>query len=119
MFDRSRNRIGAALFAAVGLALLSAACTGGRARVGVIAPDGSSEFTLMDFSAPLDLDALPEGWSHRTFLRHDPMDISFIEKDGRAAIRLATDDTASMLFRLRSNLRVGGSSPSRRAIFHC
>ncbi len=101
MFGRSRNRNrhGTALVAAVALATLSAACAGGRARVGVIAPDGSSEFTLMDFSAPLDLDALPEGWSHRTFRRHDPMDISFIEKDGRAAIRLATNDTASMLFR--------------------
>ncbi len=81
MFGRSRNRnhLGTALVAGVALALLSAACTGGRARVGAIAPDGSSEFTLMDFSAPLDLDALPEGWSHRTFRRHDPMDISFIE----------------------------------------
>ena len=76
MFDRSlnRNRIGTALAAAVAFALLSAACAGGRARVGVIAPDGSSEFTLMDFSAPLDFDALPGGWSHRTFRRHDPMD---------------------------------------------
>ncbi len=53
----------------------------------------------MDFSTPLDLDALPEGWSHRIFQRHDPMDISFISKDGRAAIRLETNDTASMLFR--------------------
>ncbi len=101
MFDRNRNRsrIGTALLVAVALASLSAACAGGRSRAGAIAPDGSSEFTLMDFSTPLDLDALPEGWSHRTFWRHDPMDISFIAKDGRAAIRLATNDTASMLFR--------------------
>ena len=94
MFDRSRNRIAAARFAAVALALLSVACIGGRARVGAIAPDGSSEFTLIDFSAPLDPDTLPEGWSHRPFRRHDPMDISFIQKDGRVAIRFATNDTA-------------------------
>ncbi len=98
MFDR--NRIEAALLVvAVALASLGAACAGGRERVGAIAPDGSSEFTLMDFSTPLDLDALPAGWSHRTFQRHDPMNISFTTKDGRAAIRLATNDTASMLFR--------------------
>jgi len=53
----------------------------------------------MDFSQPPSLDPLSEGWHHRTFRRHPPMDISFVDKDGRAAIRLETHDSASMLFR--------------------
>ena len=81
------------------LALLAAACTGGRARTGVLEPDGSARFALMDFGQPLDFDALPEGWSHRTFRRHAPMELRLVQKDGRDALRAATHDTASMLFR--------------------
>lgn len=98
-WNRNGSRVGKVLVAIASLAALSVACAGERSRVGAITPDGSREFTLMDFSTPLDLDALPEGWSHRTFRRHEPMNISFVAKDGRAAIRLATHDTASMLFR--------------------
>jgi hypothetical protein len=100
LYTRRGFRVGTALLLALALfASFGAGCAGERSRVGAITPDGSGEFTLMDFGEPLDLEALPEGWSHRTFMRHDPMDISFVAKDGRAAIRLATHDTASMLFR--------------------
>ncbi len=68
-------------------------------RMNVLVPDGSTTFTLMDFSEALPLDPVPEGWRHRTFLRHPPMDISFVEKEGHHAIRLETHDSASMLFR--------------------
>lgn len=99
MFNAKRNHVGVTPFLVLATVLLSTGCSGRAARVGVITPDGSNEFSLMNFETPLDFDALPEGWSHRTFTRHDPMDISFVTRDGRAAIRLATHDTASMLFR--------------------
>lgn len=71
----------------------------GDARLNVLVPDGSSSFPVMDFSERMSLDPLPDGWYHRRFWRHGPMSISFASKDGVPAIRLATDDTASMLFR--------------------
>jgi hypothetical protein len=88
-----RGSIAVVLFAAV------AACGGSRPREAVLAPDGSPSFPLMDFREPLPLDPPPPGWTHQTFRRHPPMDISTVEKNGRAAIRLATNDSASMLFR--------------------
>lgn len=54
---------------------------------------------LMDFSRSLDLGALPPDWRHRTFWRYQPMQISWVNKAGRPAIRLATQGSASMLFR--------------------
>lgn len=91
-----RQRVLAVLLSA-GCAAL-AACGGGE-RENVLVPDGSPSFTLMDFRSPLPLDPVPAGWRHRTFLRHPPMEISFVTKEGRPAIRLATSDSASMLFR--------------------
>jgi hypothetical protein len=55
--------------------------------------------TLMEFSRPLDLKALPPGWRHRTFWRTRPMEMSWVTQAGRPAIRLATQGAASMLFR--------------------
>jgi len=60
---------------------------------------GEPELTVMDFSQPMSLDPLPEGWWHRRFLTRPPMSLSFTEKEGRHALRLETDDSASMLFR--------------------
>ena len=88
----------ASTVALVTIAVGLAACSSGR-RVNVLMPDGSPSYTLMDFRTPFPLDPVPEGWHHRTFRRHPPMDISFVTKDGRPAIRLATHDSASMLFR--------------------
>lgn len=68
-------------------------------REAVLIPDGSAAFALMDFSAPPSLEPITPGWHHRTFLRHPPMDISFETKDTRDAVRLATNDSASMLIR--------------------
>ena len=45
------------------------------------------------------MDPLPEGWRHRTFFRTDPMEISFVSKEGRPSIRLATHNSGSMLYR--------------------
>ncbi len=96
--SRKRPSLRGVAVALVVIAVGLAACSGG-ARVNVLLPDGAASFTLMDFRTPLPLDPVPEGWFHRTFLRHPPMDISFVTKDGRHAIRLATSDSASMLFR--------------------
>ncbi len=68
-------------------------------RMAVLVPDGSPTFELMNFKEPPSLDPISDGWHHRTFRRHPPMDISFLTKDGYAAIRLSTHDSASMLFR--------------------
>ena len=71
----------------------------GPERKAVLSPDGSPAFSLMNFEEPILFDPITPGWYHRTFLRHPPMDISFVEKDGHNAIRLDTNDSASMLFR--------------------
>lgn len=68
-------------------------------RTGVLVADGAGSVELMDFRNPPALDPTPPGWHHRLFRRQQPMDISFVEKDGRAAVRLHTSDSASMLFR--------------------
>lgn len=73
-------------------------CSAGE-RTNVLIPDGSASFVIMDFKQPLPLDPVPPGWYHRKFFWPPPMDISFVKKEKRAAIRLATQASASMLFR--------------------
>lgn len=68
-------------------------------RANVLIPDGSQSFMVMNFNEPMPLDPLPEGWYHRTFWFHPPMDISFVKQDQYPSIKLSTDDSASMLFR--------------------
>lgn len=72
---------------------------GERERTNILKPDGSPSFSIMDFSETFSLDPLPDGWYHRTFFFHSPMDISFVNKEDYSALRLSTDDSASMLFR--------------------
>ena len=81
------------------ISLLNLSCSSERSRHGVIKSNGESDITLMEFNQPLELSSLPSGWSHVTFKLHGPMDISFVEKEGLNAIRLSTENTASMLFR--------------------
>ena len=81
-------------------ALLSACGGSERPRENVLEVNGAESVTVMDFSQPLSLDPITPGWYHRQFKRHDAMDISFVVKDEKPSIRLATDDTASMLFRM-------------------
>lgn len=63
------------------------------------AVSGELELQVMDFSSPMPLDPLTEGWWHRRFLTRTAMDMSFASVAGRHALRLATDNSASMLFR--------------------
>lgn len=80
--------------------VISACGSSERPRENVLSTNGAESVAVMDFSEPLSLDPITPGWFHRTFKRHKPMDISFVVKDERPSIRLATNDTASMLFRM-------------------
>jgi hypothetical protein len=60
---------------------------------------GEPEVVILDPSHPFSLDPLPAGWYHRTLHARPPMDISFTTKEGVPAIRLATEASASMLYR--------------------
>lgn len=64
-----------------------------------VAANSQYELTVMDFSRPMALHPPPEGWWHRRFLTRASMDMSFGRVGGRHGLRLATDDSASMLFR--------------------
>ena len=101
-FLRTRHRFSkrwlTCLASAVCLAVMLTACTTSQ-RLNVLVPDGTSPLVVMDFRTPLALDPLPDGWRHRTFFRTEPMQISFVPKDGRPSIRLATHRSASMLYR--------------------
>ena len=61
-------------------------------------PAGLAPYALMDFSKPMAIDALPQGWHQRKFHFVKPMQISYVDKAGRPAIRLQTNNSASMLF---------------------
>ena len=99
--NRSRSKMVSPVWIVAVICFAAAAlttCTG-EPRLNVLVPDGSPALVVMDFRQPLALDPLPDGWRHRTFFRTDPMQISFMSKDGRPSIRLATHHNASMLYR--------------------
>lgn len=96
LFERLPGKLAVVL---VVLVTLVTGCSGDRPRDNVLSPQAGKSTALMAFNWPLNLQNLPPGWSHATFKRHDPMEISFVRRDGREAARLATEDTASMLFR--------------------
>lgn len=68
-------------------------------RLNVLRPHGERTLVVMDFQHPFPLDPPPSGWRHRRFWTRAPMQMSFAEKDGVNALRAATKDSASMLFR--------------------
>jgi hypothetical protein len=68
-------------------------------RVNVLKADGAERFMLMDFSQPMALDPVPDGWHHRIFRSHEPMSMSLVEKDKKPSIRLETRNSASILTR--------------------
>jgi len=72
---------------------------GAGPRVNVLLTHGENTVTVMDFSRPFALDPPPPGWYHRKFLTREPMAMSFQIKEGGPALRLATDASASLLFR--------------------
>ncbi|MBT5074518.1 MAG: DUF3047 domain-containing protein [Kordiimonadaceae bacterium] len=78
--------------------LLISSC-GEKERTNVLKADGSPSFAVMDFSEPLPLSPVPDGWWHRTFWLSSAMDISFVTKENIPSICLSTDNSASMLIR--------------------
>lgn len=53
----------------------------------------------MDFAQPISIDPMEPGWYHYTFFWHKPMQIDFVTKSNVPAIKLSTDNSASILFR--------------------
>jgi len=68
-------------------------------RLNVLAASGATTVPVMDFAAPMALDPPPAGWWHRTFWTRRAASFSRVRKDGIAALKIATDDSASMLVR--------------------
>lgn len=68
-------------------------------RLNILRPDSVEEVSIMKFDQPISLDPIAPGWHHETFMRSEPMIITFEEKVGFDAIRLDTRDMGSMLFR--------------------
>ena len=82
----------------IGLLVLGA-CDGAPTGRDALVADGGPEVVLMDFAEPFPLDPPPAGWYHRLFFARLPMSMGFATKDGVAAIRLETNNSASMLVR--------------------
>ena len=68
-------------------------------RLNVLMAGGSASVPVMDFTAPMALDPPPAGWWHRTFWTRRAAKFSLAHKDGIAALKIVTDDSASMLVR--------------------
>ena len=68
-------------------------------RNNVLIPKGEPEIIVMEFSSPISLNPIEPGWYHYKFLTRDSMQISFEIKETVPAIKLSTNDSASMLFR--------------------
>jgi hypothetical protein len=81
------------------VAVAGALAFGRNPRLNVLTPHGEPELVVMDLSRPFPLDPPPEGWVHRRFWTRRPMQMTFADKDGVPALRLATHASASMLFR--------------------
>jgi len=65
----------------------------------ILKSHGEIEIMIMDFSKPISLDPIESGWYHYKFFWHKPMQIEFVKKDNVSAIKLSTNDTASILIR--------------------
>jgi hypothetical protein len=72
-------------------------------RSNVLAAGDAPFVTVMDFSAgesgTMALDPPPAGWWHRTFWTRSAAEYALAQKDGVAALKVSTDDSASMLVR--------------------
>ena len=72
-------------------------------RSNVLAAGDAPSVSVMDFSASksgaMALDPPPAGWWHRTFWTRSAAEYALAQKDGVAALKVSTDDSASMLVR--------------------
>ena len=101
---RSRRRLWIKVFVACTIVGMSAAAviygvTRPPERLNVLKAGGSPTISVMDFEGSMALDPPPSGWWHRTFWTRRAASYSLAKKDGVAALKIATDDSASMLVR--------------------
>jgi hypothetical protein len=68
-------------------------------RTNVLTTGNTASVAVMDFTVPMALDPPPAGWWHRTFWTRSAATHAQVRKDGVAALRVSTDDSASMLVR--------------------
>lgn len=68
-------------------------------RLNMLTAEGTTSVSVMDFSGPMGLDPPPAGWFHRKFWTRRAASFSLARKEGKAALRVATDNSASMLVR--------------------
>jgi len=68
-------------------------------RENVLTATAGESITVMDFARPFPMEPLPAGWHHSEFLIRAPADFSFAVKEGTPSLRVATKDSASMLYR--------------------
>jgi hypothetical protein len=68
-------------------------------RINVLAAGNARSVAFMDFAAPMALDPPPAGWWHRTFWTRNAATYAQVRKDGVAALKVSTDNSASMLVR--------------------
>lgn len=68
-------------------------------RVNVLTTGNAASVAVMDFAVPMALDPPPAGWWHRTFWTRSAASYGLVQKDSVAALRVSTDDSASMLVR--------------------
>ena len=91
------------------LAILLVGALGGAAgwflwreppRLNVLSPrPGATEIAVMDFSRPFVTEPLPAGWHHRKFWLREEASFAWAVKQRVPALRVETNDSASMLMR--------------------
>ena len=87
--------IGAAVTIAV--AAIAYSVTRPPERRNVLMADGAATVSVMNFASPIALDPPPAGWWHRTFWTRRAASFSQASKQGVAALKISTDNSASML----------------------
>ena len=68
-------------------------------RLNVLNAGGAPTVSVMNFTGPMALDPPPPGWWHRKFWTRRAASFSLARKDGVDALKIVTDDSASMLVR--------------------
>lgn len=68
-------------------------------RLDVLVAGDGPEVAVLEITEPLAPEPLPPGWRHRTFWTRSAAEFSLAVKDKVPALRVATDDSASMLVR--------------------
>ncbi|MEN8256858.1 MAG: DUF3047 domain-containing protein [Thermodesulfobacteriota bacterium] len=81
--------------------VFSTGCAGPiyKARNNELKTDHADMVTVMDFSKPISINPIEPGWYHYTFFWHKPMGVDFVTKENVPAIRLNSNNSASIIIR--------------------